>query len=201
MSSKYAVPVLAALTLFDVVGATAQAQENNFDSSYVGAAAGYQFNEVDIDTLGESGDLDRFVGGAFAGHNFRFGNLVLGIEGGIYASEKKTFDLTSIDGSVVMSGLQGEARGRVGFVVSNGIMIYGAGGGAFGKLEFNNDDSGTTEKETLVGYTVGGGIEAAFTPSLTGRVDVTFTDYGDEDMPPEVGSQSTSVKAGIALNF
>ncbi len=88
-----------------VVGSTTfsaevHAQAANWTFSYVGAVAGYDWNNIDVDGIGTI-DADGFAGGAVAGINFyQSGNLVLGVEA----------DIMWIDGS----GSTGIARRPIG---------------------------------------------------------------------------------------
>ena len=62
--------------------------------------------------------------------------------------------------------------------------------------------------ETLTGWTVGGGVEYAFTDNLIGRVEYRYTDFGDAQstiplLPgnAKVDLDSHTVRLGIAYKF
>ena len=69
-----------------------------------------------------------------------------------------------------------------GFDAADRTLFYITGGGAFANLEYTYVNAGTARSEsfsdTHTGWTIGGGIEHAFTPNWTARVEYRFTDYG-----------------------
>lgn len=202
MRAKLVVPVLASLTLFDVVGASAQTVDSPaWNSTYVGGSVGHQSTGTDVNT--DSLDSGSFSGGVFAGRNFRNGTFVFGVEGGLLLAEKQKFELTSTDGSVIMSGLQGSVRTRLGFLISDALLVYAAGGAAFLKEEVVSNNTSQSDSKTRVGLMVGGGIEAAFAKNWSGRVDITFSDYGSDTYLSgiNVDTKSVAVQGGVAFHF
>jgi outer membrane immunogenic protein len=173
---------------------------------YAGVQAGYAwgddetrlfFNGVPLDTIPVIGaastdyDADGFVGGAHVGYNVQVGSFVLGVEGDL--------EVADIDGdrrwaSVVFPGafasakseinFQGSIRSRFGFAFDR-ALVYGTAGLAFANIEntYSTGDGAVTaiEKfdETQWGWTVGAGVEYAFTNNLTGRVEYRYTKFGD----------------------
>src|SRR5262249_2885368 len=80
------------------------------------------------------------------------------------------------------------ARGRIGFVNAP-VLFYGTGGLAFGRVNetvaFNASGPGTsnlhvasTTTSDQVGWTAGGGIEAALGERITGKVEYLHLDLG-----------------------
>jgi len=67
-------------------------------------------------------------------------------------------------------------RGRAGYAFDR-ILIYGTGGGAFGNVQAGS--TGSFDTGTQIGWTVGAGVEFAFTPNLTGKVEYLYVDLGN----------------------
>lgn len=151
---------------------------------YVGVNAGYGFSTNDrsevfipgIGTVRDGGGSSGFVGGGQIGYNYQFGQFVLGVETDIQFA-----DLSSRGDRVFGSNgvdFFGTVRGRAGFAFDR-ALLYGTGGFAYGGGGGNNDCTllGTicsNRDDVRGGWTVGGGLEYAFTPNLTGKVEGLF---------------------------
>lgn len=135
----------------------------SWDGMYAGVNLGAQFSDdegLDIDTT------QILLGGA-VGVNFTVADpIILGIElQGNYLFENDDFD----DAGQLL------ALGRVGAVVTDQVMVYGAVGAG---MQFNDvDDEGI--------YALGGGVEVAVTDAVSVRGEIlgigTFDDDGDDD--------------------
>jgi len=142
---------------------------------YVGLNAGYGWSggtDVTVTgggatTLFSGGDEGGFTGGAQAGYNFQTGAIVFGLEtdiqyadfggGRTFAPSLVTTDSGSYWGSV---------RGRLGFAADR-ALFYVTGGLAYGDIGesvFGNND-------VRAGWTLGGGVEYAFTNNWTAKVE------------------------------
>jgi outer membrane immunogenic protein len=167
---------------------------------YLGVNAGVAFGQstafTDVNgynALGASTSVDRgasFTGGVTGGYNLQFGSIVAGIEA----------DANYIDygGSAVAALSPGgdtvyrtrgnflaTVRGRLGFAWDR-FMIYGTGGAAFTDLKYSVLDacvaapcgpgtiSGSTSMDTT--WTVGGGVEYAFSNNWTGKAEYLYVD-------------------------
>ena len=106
---------------------------------------------------------------------------VFGIEGDFDGSSYKSAYALGGIANYTREPIQGSVRGRLGFAVDR-ALFYATGGAAFGDLRntYVNDLTGATDQysHTRVGYTVGGGVEYAFTNNLSARVEYRYTDYG-----------------------
>ena len=69
-------------------------------------------------------------------------------------------------------------RGRAGYAFDR-ILFYGTGGGAFGNVQAA---AGALpfSSSTQIGWTAGGGVEFAFTPNLTAKVEYLYVDLGSQ---------------------
>lgn len=158
-------------------------------------------------------DVDGFIGGAHAGYNWQSGNYVFGVEGDIdYADITGGSDFDYVgdgDGRLgFKSDWQGSLRARLGYAMDT-WLLYATGGIAFGHAELDASAEGVsaTDDNTHIGWTVGAGVEKAFTPNWIGRLEVRYTDFGSEGYDlgdfGEVESDwnQTAVTAGISYKF
>lgn len=153
---------------------------------YIGANGGYAFGQSNWTSpapIGSTGNFSTsgFLAGGTLGANYQWGQFVLGIEG--------DGDWTNINGStsngscaVFACTTQGDwlatVRGRAGYAF-NQVLLYGTGGAAFGNLQAS---SGTLpfSNSTQTGWTAGAGIEYAFTPNLTAKIEYLYVDLGSQ---------------------
>jgi outer membrane immunogenic protein len=135
-------------------------------------------------------DNSGFVGGGQIGYNYQIGNWVVGIEADLQfadlnnSREGDRVVLTpgTIPGFVGarnanFGGIDwfGTVRGRLGFAMDR-ALIYGTGGFAFGGADNNVNSDGfdnwrNRNDDTRTGFAAGGGIEYAFTPNFTGKIE------------------------------
>jgi outer membrane immunogenic protein len=136
------------------------------------------FSGKAISNIGTSG----FLGGLQFGYNYQIGWAVLGVEG--------SFDWTGIKGDGPAAILDtysaktdwlATAAGRVGGTI-NGALLYAKGGAGWANDKYAIFVPGfsDTASETRVGALVGAGIEYAFTPNWSGKVEYNFIDFGDK---------------------
>jgi outer membrane immunogenic protein len=84
---------------------------------------------------------------------------------------------------------EASARARVGYAFDR-VLVYATGGAAW--LQVKEDDvspaAGTFQEtlKTLTGWTVGGGLDYAFTNNLIGRVEYRYSDFGTFSYNPLV---------------
>ncbi|MES5099305.1 outer membrane protein [Agrobacterium sp. BA1120] len=150
-----------------------------------GVQGGYAWDNQDISGIIAGTPLEaNFNGGvlgAFAGYNHQLSNnWVLGVEG--------DFDGNWGDGTLTILapdryeyGLdwQGSVRGRVGYAFDR-ALVYGTAGWAVGR-GYLVTPGFPKNKETFNGYTVGAGVDYAFTDMIFGRIEYRYTDFGDKN--------------------
>lgn len=173
---------------------------------YVGVNTGYAWTDASYSGggLAADPDLDGWALGAYAGYNFFNNGWVYGVEADIkhdfnenrFDSGGSTFEAETTWG--------GSVRARLGYAIDR-TLIYGTGGYAFTNAKLNNVTTGTNEKETFHGWTIGAGVEHAFTDSLAGRVEYRYTDYNKSDVFGVAGSDgdidSHAVMVGVSMKF
>lgn len=173
---------------------------------YVGLNTGYGWADGDYTGVGLPGGhgMDGWALGAFAGYNVFNDGWVYGVEADVkrdfndsrFTSAGNTFEYETTWG--------GSVRARLGYAIDR-TLIYGTGGYAFTNAKLNDVTAGTSEKETLHGWTIGAGVEHAFTDSVAGRIEYRYSDYGKSNVFNVPGSDgdidSHSVMVGVSMKF
>jgi outer membrane immunogenic protein len=182
----------------------------NWTGLYIGAHGGWAWGDV--------GGLD--VDGGFIGGQIGFNwqapgsPFVFGVE----------FDSAwaNIEGSAVIPGVvgaaseidyQGSLRGRIGYAFGP-ALLYATGGLAW----MHNDVAiaavvapgfvvGAADDNTHFGWTIGAGLEYAFAPNWSAKVEYLYADYGAETYFSGVAggldldAQTHTVKVGLNYRF
>ncbi|MBM1171575.1 outer membrane protein [Microvirga arabica] len=195
MRSAPPAPIVAAAPVFTWTG------------FYVGVNAGYGWNTNDDDVVipgvgtFEADDEGGFVGGGQVGYNYQIGSFVLGLETDIqYADIGGDNDFGGILDDGDSDSWFGTVRARAGVALDR-ALIYVTGGLAYG--EVNNGFY--TSDDVSVGWTLGGGVEYAFTNNLTAKVEGLYVNLEqDDDLPVIAGRDETEfgvVRAGLNYKF
>lgn len=189
----FSVLVLQALA---VPALAADPVDPSFDWSgaYLGVQGGYAFGEANhnfyrgaptpLDPTQQDSSPKGMFGGLHLGFNHQMNNVLLGLEADA--------ELAGIDGSYNDPGppgssgsteidWQGSVRARIGMPMDR-LLPYLTGGLALASADFTggpplNPCCGYSE--TLVGYTLGAGLEYAVTDSVTARIEYRFSDFGE----------------------
>lgn len=117
------------------------------------------------------------IGGAQIGYNYQFTPLfVAGVEA--------DFQGSSVGGGNQVWGATrgvdwfGTVRGRAGVSLLNTqLLLYGTGGFAYGDMRLNYGWLGS-QARTGTGWTAGGGLEYAFLPNWSAKVEYLYTNIG-----------------------
>jgi outer membrane immunogenic protein len=196
----------------------------NWTGVYVGVNGGWADGNSNW-TDGTSGETGRFgisgsVVGGTVGANYQTGTYVFGIEGDLDWTNLRGgsgFTCGAISdlvppptGCQTQSEWLGTVRGRVGYAV-NSVLIYGTGGAAFGNIQTGLIPPSTFDSSTEVGWAIGAGVEIAFAPNWTAKVEYLFVDLPDATCTTvancggAVGStvsfNENIVRAGINFKF
>lgn len=200
-----ALPAMAADVVYEEPPAPAPiidaAPVSTWEGPYAGLHLGYGFGGRVRDTSGLSGTVgtDGWMGGVFGGYNFQTGAIVYGLEAdvnvsGVDGGNAALAARTTVDGSV---------RARVGAAVTDDVLVYGTAGGAAERLRVS--DGAVTDTNTMLGYTVGAGVDAKLTDQVFGRVEYRYTDYGSKTFglttPTSIDSSNHRATVGIGFKF
>jgi outer membrane immunogenic protein len=160
------------------------------------------------DPLTSSGsNLNGVIGGGQIGYNYQFNSIVLGIEADIQGSGQKGDGSFGLPGSPCVAVLAciptatlgddtdklawfGTVRARLGYAAGR-LLPYVTGGWAYG----NGTISGTTTTGSTAttyssstnytdGWTVGGGLEWAFTDHWSAKFEYLYVDFGSGPIVP-----------------
>ena len=151
------------------------------------------------------GSQTGFIGGGQAGYNWQTGAFVFGVEtdfDGTTLSRSRSVigpsfvepvfglsDVLTADGSVKLDWL-GSTRGRVGYAWDR-LLIYGTGGVAYGGASSHLDVfdavhgfdfSSSGGSSSRVGWTIGGGVEYAFTNNWIIGAEYLYYDLGSRHL-------------------
>jgi outer membrane immunogenic protein len=154
----------------------------------LGGHVGWGWGDFGIHVPGaptEGVNVTGFVAGGQAGYNWQWSRVVLGVEADISASQFNGNDggvsgvLDRFDGR---RGWGGTVRGRLGYAVDRWLFFV-TGGWAFLNHNYSSTilpaGPGIVFSDHDNGWTVGGGIELAFSPNWSAKVEYLHADYGD----------------------
>jgi outer membrane immunogenic protein len=144
---------------------------------------------------GESGPADGLVAGGQIGYNWQSGQVVYGLEADVSFADisfkENIMGLGTVKGSI---DWMATARGRVGYLLTPGILAYGtlgfgiaSGSGSAnipGVVKFSVSDSDTD-------LVLGVGVEAKFSDTMSARVE--YLKFSDNDID--------IVRAGLNIRF
>ena len=169
---------------------------------YIGINGGGGFGNSNFldPVLGNSGSFNVSGGliGATVGANYQIGQFVLGIEGD---GDWQNFDGTTANGSCAGVGCETKSnwlatvRGRAGYAWDR-VLFYGTGGAAFANVQAG---AGALpfQSSTQTGWTAGLGVEYAFAPNLTAKVEYLYV--GLPSAPCGLGSCGSTTTT-VSLN-
>jgi outer membrane immunogenic protein len=139
------------------------------------------------------------IGGGQVGYNWQApGSFwVFGVEGDIDAQKWRTTHTIATTGGAfvvgdtfsVESDWQASLRGRIGYAGWDRALLYVTGGVAFTQMKAGTffgavgavPATSASDDQTVVGGTVGGGLEYALTNNLSLGVEGRWTFYGTQD--------------------
>jgi outer membrane immunogenic protein len=158
--------------------------------------------------------------GGLIGMNFQMAQVVFGIEGDFsWVGGARTTHFTAQIpvtnvGTVTSTVTQTEglrwlttARGRVGYAINN-VLLFATGGAAIGGLSATTNvvlfdgthtDIFTGSARFGAGFTIGGGIEYAFTENLLIKGEYLFFDLGTV-RPAITAANLSGVGKGLSIN-
>lgn len=138
------------------------------------------------------------LGGVHAGGNWAVSAFVIGLEADLELANldhSTVYPLSAPDSFSSRTRWQGSVRGRLGYAIDR-LLIYTTGGVAFADIKhtYNLTPPPAFASESLsnirTGWTLGGGVEYAFTNSWSARVEYRYTDFGHYTDRPAVFSST-----------
>lgn len=171
------------------------------DQSEVASAAGYAFNwtgpefgmTAGLDRLNAGGSQfisgdERFSGGrvgAFAGYQYQLDNqFVFGIEGDVsYTSNERDdfYNSVTFFQQKIRTDWSGSVRARVGYAFDK-TQVFATGGWAATRAVFKEDSLAgwVEERENFSGFTVGAGVDYAFSDNVFARAEYRYNKFGEK---------------------
>lgn len=198
-----ALPAMAADVVYEEPPAPAPiidaAPVSTWEGPYAGLHLGYGFGGrvTDPNVPGSIG-TDGWMGGVFGGYNFQTGAIVYGLEADVNVSGVRG---ASASGASARTTVDGSVRARVGAAVTDDVLVYGTAGGAAERLRVS--DGAVTDTNTMLGYTVGAGVDAKLTDQVFGRVEYRYTDYASKNFAVGGGTSidSSNHRATVGIGF
>ncbi len=189
---------------------------------YAGIQAGYGWGRTDTQAVWGAlgGPVETFdydpngaVGGLHLGYNSQVGRFVLGVEADLEASGISGSGYGSFS-AIQTSSIDwlGSMRGRVG-VTAGSSLLYLTAGLAYGSVSvdqhgINAISPFTNDSQMKTGWTAGGGIEHAFGPKVSVRLEYRYIDLGSLVYTNStLGMRETSdltahtMRAGLSFKF
>lgn len=181
--------------------------------------------------------VSGFLGGGQVGYNWQVGDrLVLGVEADIQgraggSSSVTSAAVTNVDAFLGAFPIRtfraasaqkesdwvGTVRGRLGYLFTPQLLVYGSGGLAYGDAQLSSstlavqnalipaevDAGGGYSSDTRIGWTVGAGAEWMFLPQWSAKVEYLYYDLGNVGLNYSTLTTFTNfgnVAPGLVLN-
>lgn len=200
----------------------------DWTGGYAGLQLGALSSDVEttFDFFDEDYDFDKSVDGTafgvFGGYNWQMGTpWVYGAEAEynwVTGDDDADLDVTIVEGggqtterSTTTAEINATAalRGRVGYAFDR-TLVYGTAGLAYVDYDVSNETGSGSDSTSADnwGWTLGVGVEYAFTDQISGRLDYRYSDYdGDDgswyegDGDYDIDLQTSEVRVGLAFRF
>lgn len=169
---------------------------------YVGINAGYAWGSADWS--GGAGnfstDPDGYLVGGTFGYNLQTGNWVWGIEADIaYADVNSSGDASNCATCNFDMDWFGTVRGRIGYAGWGNWMPYFTGGGAFGGVKTST--AAGNSGDTLMGWTLGAGVEYAFAGNWSAKLEYLYVDLGTASCAAATCGTATDINVDYTTNI
>ena len=123
-------------------------------------------------------DGDGTIGGVLAGYNYQMGNFVMGVEGDVQFGEVDPNNI--LDQVTQEIDFMATLRARLGYAHDR-TLAYATGGVAFMDSEITLPAFAESDSNSHTGYTLGGGLEHAWTDSLLARVEYLYANFNTKN--------------------
>jgi len=203
-------------------------QPYSWTGFYAGLNAGAVWNTGNTDIVGSSGFVGLgsgvvpsslstnsvgFIGGGQVGYNYQMSNFVLGAEAdfdGTTLSKSANYTGGPVLGTTLTTHAKesldwlGTVRGRLGFLVTPQLLLYGTGGFAYGGVNqeasvvANNTGYGWygSSNSVRTGWTAGAGAEYAITNNISLKAEYLYYDLGSKTVTA-AGNGAVASFAGL----
>ncbi len=180
---------------------------------YLGINAGYGWGNTEwSNAIGTSGSF-RVTGpevGGTIGYNLQTGNWVWGLEADLdWASIRGTTGAGMCGNAAFLScetrnTWMSTGRGRIGYAFDR-WMIYGTGGLAYGGVRMATG-TGITQTKNKLGWTLGAGVEWAFSGPWSAKLEYLWEDLGSVTcdacaVSTQVRFNTSVVRLGVNYRF
>jgi outer membrane immunogenic protein len=174
---------------------------------YVGINGGYAWGTSDWTGTGSFDTKGGLVGGT-VGYNLQTGVWVWGLEGDFDASWIKGTEtaVCGVPGCETNNQWFATARGRIGYAWDR-FLPFVTGGAAFGAIKMT-PGLPPTATDTQVGWTVGGGVEWAFSGNWSAKAEYLYADLGKANcdaatcgISTDVSFKANIVRVGVNYRF
>jgi len=152
---------------------------------YIGVEGGGDFRNFHDNFTGVGFTKDGGLIGGVVGYNWQFNQFVLGLEGDAAAvlsgNRAWTYNGVQFYNNSLNTNYAAAIRGRLGFAAWERALLYVAGGVAFGDNVVNFSTPGFASASyttSRTGWTIGAGVDYAFTPNWIARVEYRYVDLG-----------------------
>jgi outer membrane immunogenic protein len=150
---------------------------------YIGVEGGGDFRNYHDNWTGRGLNKDGGLVGGVLGYNWQFNNFVVGLEGDAAAllsgNEAWTYSGAQVYNNTLNGDYAAAIRGRLGIPAFERALFYVAGGVAFGDVKYNYTPvvgNGISATQDRVGWTIGAGMDYAFTPNWIARIEYRYVD-------------------------
>ncbi len=176
---------------------------------------GTPFGAVAVLSNNGGGGQGGVVGGGQVGYNYQFGaSFLIGGEADLQG--------TTIGGGgnngwgAILVGRRspaidwfGTVRGRLGWLFTPTLLVYGTGGFAYGGVSTGGGWFGGSYSHTRTGWTAGGGVEWMFMPNWSAKAEYLYVDLDSSGTTGTWGwnwgyhrhPQINVVRAGVNYHF
>ena len=180
--------------------------------AHAGGAVAGDFDSVVVGPVGITQSVGGYTVGGTVGYNYQFGvgsGIVIGVEGDVGYSDIRNNAGVAVPGfgggalSASTDGLSANARGRLGYAFDR-VLVYGTGGYAYTDAQIGLAAVNAAGVPVLAGratygldgYTVGGGVEAAFLGNWSAKAEYLYSDYDPKAavFATNIGSTAVATK-------